>query len=72
MTDESANPVAPPAIASPSRVCAFSRTRSLSTSAWKVARCTGKMVPSPNGNQDLEATANFRSDTPQGSISHDW
>jgi hypothetical protein len=26
------------AIASPSRVCAFSRTRSLSSSAWKVAR----------------------------------
>ena len=28
------------AIASPSRVCAFSRTRSLSSSAWKVARST--------------------------------
>src|SRR6266567_5455875 len=28
------------AIASPSRVCAFSRTRSLSSSAWKVARPT--------------------------------
>src|SRR5215212_1273838 len=26
--------------ASPSRVCAFSRTRSLSSSAWKVARST--------------------------------
>ena len=28
------------AIASPSRVCAFSRTRSASSSAWKVARST--------------------------------
>ena len=30
------------------------------------ARYTGKTVPSPNRNQDHPATANFRSDTPQG------
>ena len=30
------------AMASPSRVCAFSRTRSLSSSAWKVARSTAE------------------------------
>ena len=29
---------------------------------------TGKMVPSPNRNQDHPATANFRSDTPQGPL----
>src|SRR5216683_2678075 len=33
------------AIASPSRVCAFSRTRSASSSAWKVARSTAAGRP---------------------------
>src|SRR5215470_18053980 len=33
------------AIASPSRVCAFSRTRSRSSSAWKVARSTAAGMP---------------------------
>src|ERR1035438_5098405 len=35
------------AIASPSRVCAFSRTRSLSSSAWKAARSTAAGRPGP-------------------------
>src|SRR5438105_11111032 len=33
------------AIASPPRVCAFSRTRSLSSAAWKVARSTAGGSP---------------------------
>ena len=33
------------AIAPPSRVCAFSRARSLSSSAWKVVRSTGGGLP---------------------------
>src|SRR5580658_3818350 len=45
------------AIASPSRVCAFSRTRSRSSSAWKVVRSAtegrpGALVPGPPGLAD--------------------
>src|SRR5258708_11365087 len=51
------------AIASPSRVCAFSRTRSPSSSAWKVARSTAPgrpgALPAPAADPPRFADSSF-------------